>query len=149
LAETASAEASPCLSWRVRPFLDGLGRIMPLLILNARTSLFVQMACLSPVYVKVRQHDAYSSVQGAKSKNLSAKLPLILAKRRGRKRWGNRRLLLLGTKIICDSVSQRGDRRARDGTLGAPLARGPRTSHFRWCMMLLDPDRIRFCYLLK
>ncbi len=49
---------------------------MPLPIVNSRISLFVQMACLSPVYVKVRQHDAYSGVQGAKSKNLSAKLPL-------------------------------------------------------------------------
>ena len=57
---------------------------MPLPILNARISFFVQMACLSPVYVKVRQHDAYSGVQGAKSKNLSAKLPLkfVIAFRR-------------------------------------------------------------------
>jgi hypothetical protein len=76
LAETANAEAARVYLGRFPTISRRTRKKMPLPILNARISLFVKMACHSPVYVKVRQHDAYSGVQGAKSKNLSAKLPL-------------------------------------------------------------------------
>jgi hypothetical protein len=40
------------------------------------------------VYVKVKQHDAYSGVEGAKSKNLSVKLLFKLARQGADKKDG-------------------------------------------------------------
>ena len=78
---TASAEASPHLtlgrfpttSRRPPEYPAGHSECSPLLVRPNGMSLVV--------YLKVKQHDAYSGEQGAKTKSLSVKLPLKLARR--------------------------------------------------------------------
>jgi hypothetical protein len=101
----------------LRPFRYGLAEYAQQLMLNGRVSLFAQMACLSPFYVKVKQHDAFSGELRAESQNVLVELLFEFAKQgadeRGRAIEGfscSRRILTY------DSAAQRGEWRARDGT---------------------------------